>query len=141
MNGKAVKIGNIIVGKGNPIVFIGGPCVIESRESAMEHARAMKEITDEVGVPFIFKSSYDKANRSSINSFRGPGITEGLKILKELGLHHRDASGKLISVDDPRLSAIWDEAGRLGVPVLIHQSDHVVCSTRLIPKMNITKPC
>ncbi|KJJ85707.1 3-deoxy-8-phosphooctulonate synthase [Candidatus Omnitrophus magneticus] len=81
---KNVKIGNITIGNGFPIVFIAGPCVIESFESALDHAKKLKVITDKIGVPFIFKASYDKANRSSITSFRGPGLTNGIKILRDI---------------------------------------------------------
>jgi len=67
-----------------PVVVIAGPCVIESKESALGHATALKEKADRVGVPYIFKSSYDKANRSSVRSFRGPGLEKGLEILAEV---------------------------------------------------------
>jgi len=70
------------VGLDRPFFLIAGPCVIESRELAMETAGRLKEITGRLGVPFIYKSSYDKANRSSIGSFRGPGLEEGLAILE-----------------------------------------------------------
>lgn len=79
---REIKAGNVKIGGGNPIILMAGPCVIESRDSALKHAALLKKITDETGVPFIFKSSYDKANRSSIDSFRGPGIKKGLEILK-----------------------------------------------------------
>lgn len=81
---KEIKIGNVKIGGSNPLVLIAGPCVIESERSAVKHARALKEITRRLGVPFIFKSSYDKANRTSINSFRGPGLKKGLKILQKI---------------------------------------------------------
>lgn len=84
MKNKNVKIGKITIGMGSPLVLIAGPCVIESERSALENARALKEVTSELEVPFIFKASYDKANRSSISSFRGPGLKEGLKILKKI---------------------------------------------------------
>lgn len=87
---KTVQVGDIKIGTGNAVVFIGGPCVIESAESARRHAERIKEISDKAGVPFIFKASYDKANRSSVGSYRGPGLKEGLKILaaikKDLGI-------------------------------------------------------
>ncbi|GAA4410341.1 3-deoxy-8-phosphooctulonate synthase [Quisquiliibacterium transsilvanicum] len=72
------------VGLDRPFFLIAGPCVIESRESAMETAGRLKEIAAAVGVPFIYKSSFDKANRSSGKSFRGPGMDEGLKILSDV---------------------------------------------------------
>ena len=67
-----------------PFVLIAGPCVIESREMALETASTLKNITDKLGIPFVFKSSYDKANRSSHESFRGPGLDQGLDILAEV---------------------------------------------------------
>jgi len=81
---RAIKIGPLTVGGGNPIVVIAGPCVIESEKHAMETAEQLKRIFADAGVPFIYKSSYDKANRSSIKSYRGPGITEGLRILRKV---------------------------------------------------------
>ncbi|ARP75809.1 MULTISPECIES: 3-deoxy-8-phosphooctulonate synthase [Bordetella] len=72
------------IGLDHPFFLIAGPCVIESRELAFETAGRLKEITGKLGVPFIYKSSFDKANRSSGKSFRGPGIDEGLKILADV---------------------------------------------------------
>ena len=81
---KSVKVGTIEIGGGLPLAVIAGPCVIESRDSALRHAAALKEKADRIGVPYIFKSSYDKANRSSLHSFRGPGLEKGLEILAEV---------------------------------------------------------
>jgi len=81
---REIKIGPLTVGGGNPIVVIAGPCVIESEKHAMETAEQLKRIFADAGVPFIYKSSYDKANRSSIKSFRGPGLLEGLRILHKV---------------------------------------------------------
>lgn len=75
--------------------LIAGPCVIESEEQVMMIAGKMKEITDKLGIPYVFKASFDKANRTSINSFRGPGIEEGLKILKKV----KDTYGLEICTD------------------------------------------
>jgi 2-dehydro-3-deoxyphosphooctonate aldolase (KDO 8-P synthase) len=87
---REVKIGNVGVGGARPLALIAGPCVIESEKSALLHACALKKICDRAGVGLIFKSSYDKANRTSLRSFRGPGLRRGLKILakvkKEYGL-------------------------------------------------------
>lgn len=79
-----VKVGSITIGGNNPIVLIAGPCVIEGYERTLKIGKAIKEITTRLGVPYIFKASFDKANRSSFNSFRGPGLEEGLNILKEI---------------------------------------------------------
>jgi 2-dehydro-3-deoxyphosphooctonate aldolase (KDO 8-P synthase) len=80
---REVIIGSITVGR-KPFVFIGGPCVIEARDITLEIARRLQTITTDLNVPFIFKSSYDKANRTSVNSYRGPGLKEGLAILAEV---------------------------------------------------------
>lgn len=72
------------VGLNQPLFLIAGPCVIESEQLALETAGILKEMTQKLGIPFIYKSSFDKANRSSHESFRGPGIEEGLKILQKV---------------------------------------------------------
>jgi 2-dehydro-3-deoxyphosphooctonate aldolase (KDO 8-P synthase) len=72
------------VGLDCPFFLIAGPCVIESEALALESAGQLKEITDRLGIPFIYKSSFDKANRSSFESFRGPGMEEGLRILQKV---------------------------------------------------------
>lgn len=84
MQSSQVRVGNVVFGAHAPFVFLGGPCVIESREQSLRHAEALRDITRRVGVPFIFKSSYDKANRTALDSFRGPGRDEGLRILEEV---------------------------------------------------------
>ena len=82
MNVKVIHIDNIALGADNPLVFIAGPCVIESRDAALRAAVRLKSVSESLNIPLIFKSSYDKANRTSVDSFRGPGIDEGLKILE-----------------------------------------------------------
>ncbi len=79
-----MKLAGFEVGLDQPIFLISGPCVIESRDMAMETATALKEITTKLGIPFIYKSSFDKANRSSASSFRGLGMAEGLQILADI---------------------------------------------------------
>lgn len=85
-----VKFGNIEVGGQNPLVLLAGPCVLEGYERSLKIGRAIKEITDRLGIPYVFKASFDKANRSSYKAYRGPGIDEGLAMLaaikKELGV-------------------------------------------------------
>jgi 2-dehydro-3-deoxyphosphooctonate aldolase (KDO 8-P synthase) len=81
---KKVKVGKIEIGAGCPLAVIAGPCVIESRDSALRHAERLKAAAERVGVPYIFKSSFDKANRSSLHSFRGPGLEDGLDTLAEV---------------------------------------------------------
>ena len=79
-----MKLCHFEAGLEQPLFLIAGPCVIESEALALETAGQLKEITDALGVPFIYKSSFDKANRSSASSFRGPGVEEGLKILQKV---------------------------------------------------------
>jgi len=81
---KEIKIKNVKIGGKNPIALIAGPCVIESESHVMRHAKKIKNICDRLDIGFIFKSSYDKANRSSIKSYRGPGLNEGLRILEKV---------------------------------------------------------
>ena len=81
---KSVVVGPFSIGNQNPLALIGGPCVIESEQNAMSIAEKLKRITEDLGVPFIFKASYDKANRTSIKSYRGPGLEDGLKILQKI---------------------------------------------------------
>jgi 2-dehydro-3-deoxyphosphooctonate aldolase (KDO 8-P synthase) len=78
------KIGQIEMGPGRPLFLIAGPCVIENERLVLETAESLIRITEPLGLPLIFKSSYDKANRSSVASFRGPGMKEGLRILHKV---------------------------------------------------------
>jgi len=79
-----ISIGPFNIGGNSPLVLIAGPCVIESEKIVRQIAEKLKRITEDLRVPFIFKASYDKANRSSIKSFRGPGLKKGLKILQKI---------------------------------------------------------
>lgn len=79
-----VKIRDFAIGRGHPLVFIAGPCVIESHKGCMILAEKLKIIFQARKIPYIFKASYDKANRTSVNSYRGPGRKEGLKILADI---------------------------------------------------------
>ena len=90
MQTREINVAGVKIGGGNPLVLIAGPCVIESAEACMDQARLVKAAAAEAGIALIFKASFDKANRTSGSSFRGPGMKEGLQILaaikKELGL-------------------------------------------------------
>jgi 2-dehydro-3-deoxyphosphooctonate aldolase (KDO 8-P synthase) len=79
-----MKLCGFVAGIEHPLFLIAGPCVIESEQLAIDTAGVLKEITNELGIPFIYKSSYDKANRTSSSSYRGPGIEEGLRILQKV---------------------------------------------------------
>jgi len=80
----AIPIGPLLCGGGRPFILIAGPCVVESRDSALRHAQMLRTLTDRLGVPFIYKSSYDKANRTALDSFRGLGMDTALNILAEV---------------------------------------------------------
>lgn len=84
MSAKLINIASIEVGNHKPMVLFGGMNVLESRDLAMQVAEAYVKVTQKLGIPYIFKASFDKANRSSIHSFRGPGLDSGLKILEEI---------------------------------------------------------
>ncbi|UJF20182.1 3-deoxy-8-phosphooctulonate synthase [Vibrio sp. SS-MA-C1-2] len=84
MNQKIVKVGDIDVANDKPFVLFGGMNVLESRDLAMEICEHYVTVTEKLGIPYVFKASFDKANRSSVHSYRGPGMEEGLKIFEEL---------------------------------------------------------
>ena len=84
MTAKTVQIGKLSVGNTLPFVLFGGMNVLESRDMAMQVAEAYVTVTQKLGIPYVFKASFDKANRSSIHSYRGPGMEEGLKIFQEI---------------------------------------------------------
>jgi 2-dehydro-3-deoxyphosphooctonate aldolase (KDO 8-P synthase) len=127
------------IGAQLPLVFIGGPCVIENRDSSLRHATALREITDRLGVPFIFKSSFDKANRTSISSFRGPGFEEGLAILAEV----RREVGVPVLTDvheAGQASAVADVADVLQTPAfLCRQTDFIQAVTAAGKPVNLKK--
>ena len=79
-----IELGKLRLGAGNPLFLIAGPCVIESELHARVLAEKVAKIAADVGLPYIFKASYDKANRSSLKAFRGPGMKEGLRILEKI---------------------------------------------------------
>ncbi len=82
---KEVRVGKAVIGGDNPLLVVAGPCVIEGEAFALEVASALKEVVEEkLGLCFVFKASFDKANRTSLSSFRGPGLKEGLRILKRV---------------------------------------------------------
>jgi 2-dehydro-3-deoxyphosphooctonate aldolase (KDO 8-P synthase) len=78
-----VRVGDLVIGGGRPFVLIAGPCVIEGRESVLRHAERIRDVARRVGVPLVFKCSFDKANRTSLGSYRGLGMERGLEILAE----------------------------------------------------------
>ena len=81
---KTVTIGSYEVGQGHPLLIIAGPCVLEGYERSLAIGKRAKAICEKLGLPYVFKASYDKANRSALDSYRGPGIEEGLQILAQI---------------------------------------------------------
>jgi 2-dehydro-3-deoxyphosphooctonate aldolase (KDO 8-P synthase) len=136
---KLVEIGNFEIGAGRPLAVIAGPCVIESQESALRHASLLKEAADRAGVPYIFKSSYDKANRSSGSSFRGPGLERGLEILAEV----KRKVGVPILTDvheSAQVAAVQQIADVLQIPAfLCRQTDFVVAVANSGKVVNVKK--
>ena len=123
-----------------PFVLIGGMNVIESEDVVMEVAAKFVEVTQDLGIPYIFKASFDKANRSSTRSFRGPGLDEGLRILAEV--RSRFGVQVLTDVHEPHQAApVAEVADILQLPAfLARQTDLVVALARTGAVINIKKP-
>jgi 2-dehydro-3-deoxyphosphooctonate aldolase (KDO 8-P synthase) len=133
------QIGDIPVGGGHPFVFIGGPCVIESERHATDLAIELAAIASRLQVPFFFKASYDKANRTSGRSFRGPGLAEGLRILASIKA--RAGVPVLTDIHEPsQAAAAADVADVLQIPAfLCRQTDLLVAAARTGRAVNIKK--
>jgi 2-dehydro-3-deoxyphosphooctonate aldolase (KDO 8-P synthase) len=135
---KEVKIGDRTIG-GKALAFIGGPCVIEGREITLRIAERLAALTSRMAIPFVFKASYDKANRTSVGNFRGPGIEEGLEILTAV----REEFGVpvLTDVHSPQEAAIAAEVvDVLQVPALLsRQTDLLVACGKTGKPVNIKK--
>jgi len=137
---KIVKIGQgIKIGQGNQLVLIAGPCVIESREICFKIAQRLVELTVKEKIPFVFKASYDKANRSSINSFRGPGIEKGLEILGEIKQKlHVPVLTDVHSVQEARRAA--EVVDIVQIPAfLCRQTDILVAAAETGKVINVKK--
>ena len=80
----SVQVGNFSIGNGQPLALLAGPCVLDGLERSLKIGHGIKEICDRIGMPYVFKASFDKANRSSFNGFRGPGLEKGLEMLKTI---------------------------------------------------------
>ena len=134
-----VRIDGIEIGGGSPLVLIAGPCVIEGERHAIDLAIAIRDIARRAGVPYIFKASYDKANRTSIRSARGPGLDEGLRILARV----KAESGVPILTDihEPSHAApVAEVADVLQIPAfLCRQTDLLTAAARTGKAVNIKK--
>ena len=136
------QIGSIEVGQGQ-LFLIGGPCVLESESHARALAEAIHRITSDLGVPYIFKASYDKANRTSIRSFRGPGLVEGARVLRAIA---KDTGLPVLTdvhtpEDCPRLSdALGDAELVMQIPAfLCRQTDLLIAAAKTSRAINIKK--
>jgi 2-dehydro-3-deoxyphosphooctonate aldolase (KDO 8-P synthase) len=134
-----VTAGGVTFGTGHPLAFILGPCVIESEGHAVDTAIALKAIASRVGVPMIFKASFDKANRTSITSFRGPGLEEGLRVLAKV-----KAQTGLPILTDIHEAGQAEPAARvvdiLQIPAFLsRQTDLIVAAARTGKVVNIKK--
>ena len=120
-----MKLCGFEAGLDRPFFLIAGPCAIESERLALDTAIELKEITTRLGIPFIYKSSFDKANRSSINSFRGPGMEEGLRILQKI----KDETGVPVLTDvheDTDIQAVAEVVDVLQTPAfLCRQTNYI----------------
>lgn len=136
---KSMKLCGFDVGLDQPLFLIAGPCVIESEQLAMDTAGTLKELTARLGIPFIYKSSFDKANRSSTSSYRGPGIDEGLRILQKV----KDELGVPVLTDvheDTPLDEVAAVADVLQTPAfLCRQTNFIQNVARTGKPVNIKK--
>ncbi|MBT9318859.1 3-deoxy-8-phosphooctulonate synthase [Actinobacillus pleuropneumoniae] len=140
MNNKIVKVSNIEVANDKPFTLFGGMNVLESRDMAMRVCEQYVEVTNKLGVPYVFKASFDKANRSSIHSYRGPGMEEGLKIFQEL----KDTFGVNIITDVHEIyqcKPVAEVVDIIQLPAfLARQTDLVEAMARTGAVINVKKP-
>ena len=135
-----VRVGETIrIGGGAPLALIAGPCAIESRHHALEMAQALKEVTAAAGVPFIYKSSYDKANRTSVEGYRGPGLHAGLAILQQV----RQEIGVPVLADIHAVDQVAPAAEVLDIiqipAFLCRQTDLLLAAGRTGKPVNVKK--
>lgn len=134
-----VKINGISIGSGSPLVLIAGPCVIEDYQTTFEIASFLKTLTQQLDIPFIFKASYDKANRTSIESFRGPGLRDGLSTLQRI----KSELGITVLSDIHRIDEIESAAKVLDIiqipAFLCRQTDLILAVSKTGKPINIKK--
>jgi 2-dehydro-3-deoxyphosphooctonate aldolase (KDO 8-P synthase) len=136
---REISIDSIKIGAGRPLVLIAGPCVIESEEATLRHAERLLTICNGLSMPLIFKASYDKANRTSIGAFRGPGLKEGLRILAKV----KESLGLPVLSDIHSIEQIAPAAEVLDVlqipAFLCRQTDLLVAAARSGRVINVKK--
>ncbi|MEG3640094.1 3-deoxy-8-phosphooctulonate synthase [Magnetococcus sp. PR-3] len=139
MTARTVHVGSRAFSNTRPMTLIAGPCVIEGLDFALRTAEALKQICEEVGIDLVYKSSFDKANRTSVTSYRGPGLEEGLKILQQV---QREVDVPVITdVHEPaQCQAVADVADMLQTPAfLCRQTDFIQAAARPGKPVNIKK--
>lgn len=139
MSKENFKIGNVEIGLDAPLFVMAGPCVIESRDICMEIAERLVDIGEKTGVGMIFKASFDKANRSSISSFRGPGMEKGLKILEEV--RSRNDLPVMTDVHEPaQAEPVGEVVDCLQVPAFLCRQTDLLCACAKTQKpVNVKK--
>ena len=134
-----VRIGDLTLGGGEPLALIAGPCVIESRDHALFLGGAVADIARDLGVPYVFKASFDKANRTSVRSFRGPGLDAGLATLKAVKAAH----GVPVLTDvheTAQVDAVAEAADVLQIPAFLsRQTDLITAAARTGRAVNLKK--
>jgi 2-dehydro-3-deoxyphosphooctonate aldolase (KDO 8-P synthase) len=136
---REVTVGSVRIGGDRPLVFIGGTCVIEGRDSALRHASAIKQITERLGMPFVYKSSFDKANRTSLEAARGPGLEAGLRILEAV---KREVGVPVVTDvhEAAQAPAVAEVVDLLQTPAfLCRQTDFLVAVARAGRPVNVKK--
>lgn len=135
-----VKVQNLNVDNNAPFVLFGGMNVLESRDLAMQIAEKYKEVTTKLGIPYVFKASFDKANRSSVNSYRGPGLEEGLRIFEEIKSQFHVPI--ITDVHEPYQAApVAEVVDVIQLPAfLARQTDLVVAMAKTDAVINVKKP-
>jgi 2-dehydro-3-deoxyphosphooctonate aldolase (KDO 8-P synthase) len=136
---RAVHVAGLTIGSGAPLALIGGPCAIEDERHALMMAERLQRVTTDARVPFIYKSSYDKANRSSVHSYRGPGLKEGLRILARV----KGSTGLPVLSDVHEVSEVEPAAEVLDIlqvpAFLCRQTDLLLACGRTRRPVNVKK--
>ena len=134
-----IQIAHTKLGGNNPLFIIAGPCVIESEDIVFSAAKRLKEICSSIGLPLLFKSSYDKANRTSLSSFRGPGLEKGLRVLSDLRSRFDiPIISDVHSVEEVKIASEVLDA--IQIPAfLCRQTDIILAASKTMKPVNIKK--
>ena len=133
---REINVGDVIFGENN-LGLIAGPCVIENRDHSLKMSEAINDISDKVGIPIIFKSSFDKANRTSIKSFRGPGLEDGMRILSDV----KSETGMKVLTDihsAEQASTVAEVVDVIQIPAFLsRQTDILIAAAKTGKTVNI----